>query len=136
MSLLLDSDYEILKESGLKYLEDENNRFLILQNYPLPHGLYLANGNPITEVEVLVIIPSNYNTAGTDMLWTYPCIKRADGGPLPNVCTNGGGDNRFHGNREFCRWSRHYEPRSWKPKQDNVQKILDRIEWALQNPTT
>ena len=136
MSLLLEEDYKILYESGLQYVEDKDNRFLIIRNYPVAQGLYVSSGMPVTEVEVLVIIPSNYNMSGTDMLWTHPSISRTDNGPIPAVNVYGGNDNRFFNSKEYCRWSRHYEGSSWKAKIDNVQKILSRIEWALRNPST
>jgi hypothetical protein len=135
MSLLLDEDYEILGNAGLTCEEDEANRFLVITNYPAPVGLYVSGGQPVTELEVLVIIPQNYNTSGTDMLWTHPAITRTDGGPMPAVMGYGGGDPRHYKGKEFCRWSRHYNGSSWKTKIDNVEKILGRIEWALQNPT-
>jgi len=134
MSLLLEEDYEILKDCGLTYEEDEANRFLVITNYAAPVGLYISDGQPVTEVEVLVIIPQNYNTSGTDMLWTHPAITRTDGGAIPAVMGYGGRDPRHHKGKEFCRWSRHYNGSSWKAKVDNIEKILGRIEWALQNP--
>jgi hypothetical protein len=136
MSLLLDEDYKILAETDLQCAEDEDRRFLIFTNFPLPHGVYVNDGKGVDQVEVLVVIPSNYNSTGTDMLWTYPRIRRADNGPMPNVCDYGGSDNRTYAGKEYCRWSRHYDGNSWKAKIDNVQKILGRIEWALKNPAT
>lgn len=136
MSLLLDDDYKILNDSGLEYDEDDENRFLVIKNYPVSEGLYISNAQLVTQVEVLVIIPNNYNMSGTDMLWTYPAISRIDNGPMPNVNVYGGSDNRLFNSKEYCRWSRHYDASSWKPKIDNVQKILSRIEWALKYPST
>ena len=136
MSLLLDGDYEILENSGLQFVEDEKNRLFIIINYPLQEGLYISEGNPINHIEVLVKIPDNYNTSGTDMLWTYPSISRVDKGPMPNVSGYGDRNNICFNNKEYCRWSRHYEGGSWKSKIDNMDKILGRIEWALKNPST
>ena len=136
MPLLFDEDYEILLNSGLSFEEDESNRFLILKNYPLKNGLYTFNNQPIGELEVLVVIPPNYNTSGTDMFWTNPSPQRTDGKPIPAIMPFGGGDARFFLGKEYCRWSRHYTPESWTPKVDNVQKILGRIEWSLKNPDT
>lgn len=134
MALLFDVDYEILSNSGLTYTEVEDKRFLIIENYPTPNGLYIHAGTPIQTVEILVVIPTNYNTSGIDMLWTYPHILRTDGKAIPASSIIGGDDPRFYGNKEYCRWSRHWPAESWKPKVDNVSKILGRIEWALQNP--
>ena len=134
MALLFDEDYKILLDSGLKYSEVEDKRFLIIENYPAPHGLYIHSGQVVEEIEVLVIIPANYNTSGIDMLWTHPHLSRSDGKAIPAASTVGGDDPRHVGDKEYCRWSRHWTSESWKSKEDNVQKILSRIEWALQNP--
>jgi hypothetical protein len=134
MPLLLDFDYEILTDSGLKWEEDATNRFLVLKNFPLQPGLYVNGEQPLSAAEILIIIPSNYNTSGNDMFWTHPALLRADGKPIPAAFGFGQGDARSFEGKEYCRWSRHYDPNSWKPKGDNVQKIIDRVQWALTNP--
>ena len=134
MKLLFDEDYKILNEAGLQYEEDLDNRFLVIKNFPLAEDLYVFNNNPIVEVEVLVIIPTNYNTAGINMFWTHPELKRADGAEIPAAQVFGGQWSKTFDSRQFCRWSRHWPPASWIPKKDNVQKILDRLEWAFRNP--
>lgn len=136
MSLLFDEDYEILNDSGLDIEEDEINRYLIIKNYPLQKSFYHYNGQVFESVEVLILIPSNYNTCGNDMFWTYPPLSRIDGLPIPAVLGIGGGDSRFYQEKEYCRWSRHYDSSSWAPKEDNIQKILGRIEWSLKNPNS
>lgn len=135
MPLLFDEDYAFLKSTGLEYEEDEAKRFLILRNYPLTKGLYIAGGKPVEAVNVLSIIPSNYNTQGCDMFWVHPQLARADGKDIPNI----GGpdpnqDSRTHNGVVYCRWSRHWNKKPWRAKQDNIQTILSRIEWALRNP--
>ena len=134
MRLLFDEDYDILKSSGLEYVEDHGNRYLVLKNYPLSDGLYIYNGQAISTVEVLTIIPPNYNMNGGDMFWTHPFLSRTDGKAIPATMTFGGGDARFFEGKEYCRWSRHFKADSWRAKVDNIEKILSRIEWALKNP--
>jgi hypothetical protein len=136
MPLLFDEDYEILDESGLLYEEDEANRYLLIKNYPLQKSFYHYNNQELETVEVLVVIPPNYNSSGNDMFWTHPPLSRIDTLPIPAVLGIGGGDARFYQNIEYCRWSRHYDPSSWIAKTDNIQKILGRIEWALKNPNS
>jgi hypothetical protein len=136
MPLLFDEDYAILNDSGLAFEEDETTRCLIIKNYPLQKSFYHYNSQVLESVEVLVQIPPNYNTGGNDMFWTYPPLSRIDGLPIPAVLGIGGGDSRFHQEKEYCRWSRHYNPSSWAPKEDNIQKILSRIEWSLKNPNS
>lgn len=135
MPLLLDDDYRFLKNAGLDYEEDEAQRFLVLKRYPLSAGLYVAGGKPVDCVDVLNVIPPNYNTQGPDMFWLYPQLARADGRAIPNI--NGPGpsqDSRTYKDIEYCRWSRHFHNKPWKPKVDNIEKVLSRIEWALRNP--
>ena len=134
MALLFDEDYDYLKSCNLIYKEDEAKRLLIIKNYPLPQNLYQHNGSILQETEILVVIPENYNTNGIDMLWTHPRLLRSDGKAIPATSDVGGADPRFDDNKEYCRWSRHWPPDAWKPKIDNIIKILSRIEWALQNP--
>lgn len=130
MGLLFDDDYRILEDSGLVIEEEITPRFLVIKNYPLKEGLYQSNGQSLKEIEVLLIIPSNYNTSGGDMFWTYPQISRIDGSQIPAY----GGDPRVYNGKTYDRWSRHWQVQTWIPKIDNITKILGRVEWALQNP--
>jgi len=135
MALLFDEDYEILKDAGLTVKEDEALRFLIFRDFPLPDGIYTANGQPQTTVNVLYIIPPDYNTSGGDMFWVHPQLARADGNAIAAV--NGAGqDSRIHAGVEYTRWSRHWNRPGvrWKPKIDNIQTIIDRITWAFTYP--
>jgi|ERR1035437_1199589 hypothetical protein len=132
MNLLFEEDYKILESTGLFYTEDFQNRYFVIKNFPLEEGLYKSNEKLLLEVEVLVIIPSNYNTSGIDMFWTFPNLSRADGVQIPAY----GGDPRIYENKIYERWSRHWKSESWEVKVDNIQKILSRIEWALKNPST
>lgn len=134
MALLFDEDYQILKASGLEYEEDEAQRFLLIKNFPLAHGLYISSGVALEQVEVLSIIPPDYNTSGCDMFWVHPALSRSDGKVIPNAFGFGGSYAHHFKGKEYCRWSRHWDQRTWKPKTDNIQKVLDRIEWALQKP--
>ena len=134
MALLFDEDYDTLTESGLQWEEDEDKRFLVIKNYPLPCNFYVHNGATIEQIEVLCVIPPDYNSNGGDMFWVNPALVRADGKAIPNAACFGGEDPRYYQNKEYCRWSRHFTTDSWKPKVDNIQKVLGRIEWALKNP--
>lgn len=132
MSLLFESDYEVLKEWNLPYEEGETERFFIFSDCSLPAGLY-----DVAKCDVLVVIPPNYNQAGNDMFWTYPRLRRKNGIPIPATLDSGGGDNRVWNGKEFCRWSRHWRPRSngsWRPGVDDIASIYRRIEWALSHP--
>lgn len=134
MALLFDEDYELLRNVGLNYEESEAERFLVIKNFPLSHGLYVNGGVPLEQVEVLWVVPPDYNMSGGDMFWVHPPLTRADGKTIPCAFGYGGGDARYFDGREYCRWSRHWNAVTWKPKVDNIQKVLDRIEWALKRP--
>ncbi len=132
MPLLLDSDYEKLREAGLAFDEDAGQRFFVFLAIKPQEQQYA-----VPTCDVLVVIPLNYPQAGNDMFWTYPRLHRADGRPIPAVLEPGGGDNRFWKGHEFCRWSRHWDPSSpgaWRPGKDDIMSIYRRIEWALKYP--
>ncbi len=134
MPLLFDSDYVKLSERNISYEESETNRFFIFTHFVLPTGVY-----NVTECDVLVVIPQNYNQAGNDMFWTCPYLQRQNGVPIPAINTPGAGDNRTCNGREYCRWSRHWNPGNpgvWRPGYDDIISIYRRIEWALNKPDT
>jgi hypothetical protein len=133
MPLLFNSDYAYLKEIGRNYVEDEGSRFLILKDFPLPEGVYKSGEIPCSVVDVLYIVPPNYNTEGGDMFWVNCRLARVDGQAIPNI-SGPGEDSRIHGGIEYLRWSRHWNNKPWRPKVDNVQKIIDRLTWAFANP--
>lgn len=132
MPLLFDSDYAKLLERNVTYAESERDRFFIFTNHVLPAGVYDA-----AQCDVLVVIPPNYNQDGNDMFWTYPYLRRTNGVPIPAVMPPGGGDNRSQNGREYCRWSRHWNPqgkRVWRPGHDDIISIYRRIDWSLNHP--
>jgi len=129
MPLLFDDDYLKLKEWCIAFDEGESQRIFVFKDYQLPANIYT-----IPSCDVLVMIPPNYNQAGNDMFWTHPRPYRLDGRLIPAVMEPGGGDSRNWRNREFCRWSRHWPPSSWKPGTDNITSIYRRVDSALRNP--
>jgi hypothetical protein len=133
MSLLLDTDYAHLAEIGQNVLEDEEARFLIFKDFPLPEGHYVAADGPRSVVDVLYILPDNYNTAGGDMFWVAPMLSRADGVAIPNI-SGPGDDSRKFDEVEYVRWSRHWNNKPWKPKVDDIRTIVGRLTWAFANP--
>lgn len=132
MPILLDSDYESLCGAGFAFEEDVAQRFFVFLGI-MPQGCRYT----VPTCDVLVVIPPNYPQAGNDMFWTYPRLQRADGRPIPATMDPGGGDSRVWKGREFCRWSRHWDPSSpggWRPGKDDIMSIYRRIEWALKHP--
>lgn len=131
MPLFLDEDYRALEERDVSFVEDETQRFFVMQGYKLPEGVYKQDC-----CDVLVVIPSNYPQAGNDMFWTNPRLVRADGKAIPQTNEPGGGDNRMFQGKEFCRWSRHWNHGSsvWRPGRDGIVTILRRLDWAFRRP--
>jgi len=131
MPLLLDEDYSDLKDRGLSYEESEQQRLFIFTQYQLLPELYT-----VQTCDVLVVIPANYNQDGNDMFWTFPRLYRSDGKQIPATLDPGGGDSRIWKDREFCRWSRHWQSGQgvWRPGKDNIISIYRRIDWALRKP--
>ncbi len=130
--LLLEADYERLQELGITFDEDAEQRFFIFLGFKPQESQYTV---PVCDV--LVVIPPNYPQAGNDMFWTNPRLYRSDGCPIPAVTDPGGGDSRVWDGREFCRWSRHWDPSSpgaWRPGKDDIISIHRRIEWAIKHP--
>jgi hypothetical protein len=133
MPLLFDSDYEYLNETGQNYVEDEASRFLILKGFLLPSGVFKVGENTRSAVDVLYIIPPNYNTEGGDMFWLDCRLERVDGQPIPAI-SGPGEDSRTFAGVEFLRWSRHWHSKPWRPKVDNIEQIVSRLTWAFANP--
>ncbi|MDP2343761.1 MAG: E2/UBC family protein [Deltaproteobacteria bacterium] len=131
MALLLDNDYARLKELEILYEEDLGTRSLVLRNWALLTDLYT-----VSRCDVLVVIPENYPDDGNDMLWTSPMLVRKDGKAIPALSGPGAGENRKYGGSEFSRWSRHWNTAStkWRAGKDDVDSILRRLHWALENP--
>lgn len=131
VQLLLEEDYQVLKNYGISYAEDLAQRILVLKGYPLPGDVYQQ-----TSCDVLLVVPSNYNQSGNDMLWTNPRLVRKDGKPIPATNEYGGADSRHFEGLEFCRWSRHWNAGDarWRPGVDGVETMFRRVEWALKNP--
>lgn len=130
--MLLDEDYEYLRDIAQEVEEDADRRFVIFKNFPLPAGIYEAAGVPALAVDVLIELPSVYNNSGPDMFWTDPYLTLAGGAPIK--AAGQGADIRNHDGRRFERWSRHWGKVGWKPRIDNVSTIVDRINWAFMHP--
>ena len=130
MNLLTSNDYDCLNKMGLQSIEVPDQHFLILKDYELPEGIYNVN-----KCNILVIIPNNYPDAGNDMFWVHPELYRSDGKQIPAAFKFGGNDARHHDNKEYCRWSRHWDNNQrWNPSEDGISTIINRLTWCLNNP--
>lgn len=131
MPLFLEKDYKALEERAVSFVEDDGQRFFVIQGYKLPEGIYKQE-----QCDVLVVIPQNYPQAGNDMFWTYPRLVRIDNKVIPQTNEVGGGDNRTFQGKEYYRWSRHWNhgPSVWRPGKDDIITILRRLDWAFRRP--
>jgi hypothetical protein len=109
---LLDVDEDFLGGLGLKWetIVENQRRWLIVHNYPVPAGYTAASTTIALEV------PTNYPSAQIDMFYCYPPLALSSGRAIANTqvrATIKG--NEFHG------WSRHRGGAStWDPAKDNV----------------
>ncbi|MDO8272431.1 MAG: E2/UBC family protein [Gammaproteobacteria bacterium] len=133
MALLFDEDYKTLAEANLAFEEDETSRYLIFKDFPLPPGIYRDEDGPRLTVDVLYVVPPNYNTEGGDMFWVRHALSRIDGVPIPSI-SGPNQDSRTCKDVEYFRWSRHWNHNPWKAKIDNVRTIIDRLTWAFKYP--
>jgi len=100
-------DSEFLNENGHTWKREieGDKRGLIISNYRLPSGY--APG----EVTMMLLIPSDYPTAGVDMFYFSPGASREDGVAI------GALSEETHFGMQWQRWSRHYE---WRPGEHNL----------------
>lgn len=130
--MLLEEDYEYLRDISQEYEEVEAQRYLIFKDFPLPESVYESAGLTAINVDVLIEMPSIYNNAGPDMFWTAPYLTLAGGATIK--AAGQGSDTRTHNGVIFERWSRHWGKAGWRPRQDCISTVVDRINWAFANP--
>lgn len=130
--MLLDEDYEYLQDIGQAIEEYEASRSVVFKDFPLPKGIYEADGEAASVADVLIELPSVYNNAGPDMFWTYPHLTLAGGAEIKAAAP--GADVRNLEGRIYERWSRHWGKAGWRPRADNVSTVVDRLNWAFAHP--
>ena len=82
-----------------------NKRGLIIHSYGLPQG-YTPN-----EVNLMLLIPTDYPAGQLDMFYFSPGVSREGGIAI------GGLSFETHFGTQWQRWSRHY---TWRPGEDNI----------------
>jgi hypothetical protein len=109
---LLDADEDFLDGLGLKWetVVENQRRWLIVHNYPVPPGYTAATTTIALEV------PTNYPSAQIDMFYCYPPLALALGRAIASTQVRAViKGNEFHG------WSRHRGGAwTWDPAKDNV----------------
>lgn len=120
---LLDADEEYLDGLGLRWetIIDNNRRWLLIRNYPVPAG-YTANTTLLA-----LDIPTPYPRAEIDMFYTRPPLALSSGRAIDRTQIAAVIERM-----DFNGWSRHRGAGSpWNPATDNVATHLALVESAL-----
>jgi hypothetical protein len=119
---LLDVDHAHLARIGLRWesVEQDDRRWLLLHDYPLPLGY------SVTHSLLALEVPPTYPGAQIYGFYAFPPLALASGGTIENTQLRGTIDGReFHG------WSRNRGSLAWNPATDNVATQLMLVDAAL-----
>lgn len=99
----------------------DEQRWLLLQNYPLPPGYQVDTAS------LALLVPLVYPRAEIDMFFLHPPLQRGNGQPIPAT-----EHHQMIAGRSYQRWSRHRGASSpWNPQRDNVVTHLALVESAI-----
>lgn len=122
---LPEDDVDFLNKQGLLWEAlSLNGLWLIIHNYPVPHG-YNVN-----KVQVALMISPNYPASEIDMAYFHPHLARSNGRAVHAITP------QIIDGRNFQRWSRHRQPGEWRPGIDNIQTHLVLVDNWLLNELT
>lgn len=123
--LLAQEDLAYLHQKGYQYTVSQPDGLvhLVIKEYILPSA-YTPN-----RVELLLRLPPNFPMARPDMFWTFPHVRRAATGGYPQACET---FDVTYQDRQWQRWSRHFDGKLWRPGVDNLKTYLGAIKWELQ----
>jgi len=123
MTFLPSRDREYLESKGFVFQEivDGQNRGIILPKFRLPAQKY-----DVSQVDVLIILPSGYPDVAPDMFYLEPWVKLVEGDRYPKATQS---RLSFNG-RSWQRWSRHNN--EWRRGIDGIWTMLKRVEHALE----
>ena len=114
----LNSDYSDQWEE----LPEAGKRGLLIKDYPLPEGYTPRKTN------LMLLIPDSYPVGMIDMFYFDPPIERQDGIGIAALA------DEAHFNRQWQRWSRHYQ---WRSGIDNISThityVLNELRAELNN---
>ncbi len=116
-----DNDYLEGYHSNWEAITVGPQRWLILENYPIPHGYN------VKEVKLALRIDSGYPNSQIDMVYFFPHLRRLDNKPIGALA------NQIIENVGYQRWSRHRTPNNpWRPGIDNLHTHLMLIDYWLE----
>lgn len=93
-------------------------RGIVISRYALPVGYALS------EAEIMILIPQEYPMAQLDMFYLSPDVAKTNGNAIGTV------SNVSHFNRQWQRWSRHYQ---WQVGVHNIATHLGTVRNALES---
>ncbi|WP_424946015.1 E2/UBC family protein [Candidatus Spongiihabitans sp.] len=117
---LPDDDVGLLNNtfpSRWKTIVSTVERGIVISRYALPVGYTLS------EVEIMILIPQDYPMAQLDMFYLSPDVAKTNGNAIGAV------SNELHFNRQWQRWSRHYQ---WQVGINNIATHLGVVKNALE----
>lgn len=100
MSILTGEDDQFLNANDFDWellFENNTQRGLLIKQFCIPTGYQPAT------VDLMILIPDNYPVAGIDMFYFSPAILRDDGKTIGSL------EIESHFDRQWQRWSRHYD---------------------------
>ncbi|MDW7663051.1 MAG: E2/UBC family protein [Bacillota bacterium] len=117
---LPEEDEDYLNTTSFSYttIKENNFRWLIITNFPIPHGYN-------TQIASLAIsIPSSYPTTQIDMAYFHPALKRNDQKSIgATQCT------QTIDGKLYQRWSRHRTScNPWRPGLDDISSHISLVE--------
>lgn len=120
---LLDVDQEYLDQLGLPWetVINDQRRWLLIHNFPLP------NGYKPSQTTLALDVPVCYPASQIDMFYFAPWVSREDGGDIASIQVRANIDGV-----EYQGWSRHRNPSNpWDPATDNVVTHLALVDGCL-----
>jgi hypothetical protein len=135
-NFLPEDDVEYLQSKCIKYqLRSETvangtiRRGVVFPEFCFEGRLYRVLDGvlaPVSQCELLVVIPKGYSTAKLDSFYTFPHLKRPDGTD-PDRAT--GQEEWFGRTRQF--WSRHLADGEWRQGIDGLETYLHYVRVGL-----
>ncbi len=120
---LLDADAEYLDRLKLRWEsieEDDQRRWLVIHNYPVPAGY------AVSRTLLALEVPPTYPAAQIYGFYVYPPLQLTSGREIPSTQMRG-----TIRKKEFHGWSRNRGAVGWNPAVDNVVTQLALVEAAL-----
>lgn len=138
MTFLPEDDQDYLRDKGITYeLKTETvpqgavRNGLVIPSFEFEGALQVANEGkmvPCNSCDLLIVIPSGYETTRLDSFYTRPYLSRVGGGPPLNANVR---QTLFDLEWQF--WSRHLTDNEWKMGSRGLDTYLQYVRDALRS---